>query len=175
MIGACKICCRCRQSKPLSEFHKNNSAKDGLAKRCKICSNFASEASRSKHYKRSIHNGHKPSAHNGFALNPTTGPTLHPTVKDIAWAAGIYEGEGSIWKSPQCGKYRGLKITVPQKEPWILYRLRNLFGGKVSPQTGRTISLWRISGDRALGFSETIYVLLSPHRQQQLRTAWGIA
>jgi len=176
--GATKTCTKCKVPKPLSEFSKCSTAKDGLQFRCKPCAYIASETITARKYKRHIHSGtgHKPSPHNGFAPNPITAPTLHPTVKDIAWAAGIYEGEGSIYKSPQCGQYRGLKITVPQKEPWILYRLRDLFGGKVSDKTSSvSLSQWRISGTRALGFSETIFVLLSPHRQLQMRKAWGIA
>lgn len=33
-----KYCSKCKQSKVLSEFHKNRQAKDGLQYRCKTCS-----------------------------------------------------------------------------------------------------------------------------------------
>ena len=32
-----KICTRCKQSKPLTEFGKNNRGKGGLHQRCKVC------------------------------------------------------------------------------------------------------------------------------------------
>lgn len=37
-----KICSKCGESKPLSEFYKNKYNKDGLAYSCKVC--------RRKHY-----------------------------------------------------------------------------------------------------------------------------
>lgn len=44
-----KLCCVCDQHKPLSEFHKQAKAKDGLAYRCKPCQSAAMKASRAKH------------------------------------------------------------------------------------------------------------------------------
>ena len=36
-----KICHTCQQAKELTEFHKDRTAKDGLASSCKICRNAA--------------------------------------------------------------------------------------------------------------------------------------
>lgn len=50
----------------------------------------------------------------------------------IAWAAGIFEGEG--W----CGTVGGLKrrsttlVEVRQKDLWLLERFKSLFGGSIS-------------------------------------------
>lgn len=33
-----KRCCTCGETKPLSQFHRNRSKRDGLAERCKPCS-----------------------------------------------------------------------------------------------------------------------------------------
>lgn len=40
-----KVCCRCRQSKPTSEFHKNSRSLDGLTYQCKSCAAVRSRAS----------------------------------------------------------------------------------------------------------------------------------
>lgn len=91
----------------------------------------------------------------------------HPTTKDIAWAAGIYEGEGHI---SRCGKY-SCAMFVSQKDTWILERLKNLFGGTIRTDNNRTspISQWVIYGVRARGFAYTIFSFLSPRRRAQLR------
>ena len=91
---------------------------------------------------------------------------VSPTARDIAWAAGLYEGEG------YCGfSNRTMKLALSQKDPWILHRLRCLFGGSVwvnpTEGTGR-VSQWRIFGARAHGFALTIYSYLSPRRRIQV-------
>jgi len=91
-----------------------------------------------------------------------------PTTTDIHWAAGIYEGEGTSAKTG------GSQVTVVgQKDPWILFRLRAMFGGRVSKESSREMWRWVISGARGRGFLMTIYGLLSPRRQQQVRIALG--
>ena len=100
-----------------------------------------------------------------------------PTTFDIHWAAGIYEGEGSVYESKGS---MGLHVT--QKDPWILQRLRRLFGGTVakrefdySYKAGRAyVYRWSISGARARGFGYTIYTLLSPRRRAQMCKALGL-
>ena len=92
-------------------------------------------------------------------------------TRDIAWAAGIWEGEGSV------GSQKGvLRTVVDQKDRWILDRFVSLFGGKVMsyPTTGAgtgTMHRWGIYGGHGLGFMFTIYPLLSPRRQKQFLEA----
>jgi hypothetical protein len=91
-------------------------------------------------------------------------PKVHPTIKDIYWAAGIYEGEGTCKHKP------GTLVSVSQKDTWILLKLKELFGGTVSVHDKvKKSSHWQISGPRARGFLMTIYSLLSPHRQARIR------
>ena len=99
---------------------------------------------------------------------------LHPTTLDIAWVAGIYEGEGSCdWK-------RGI-VEIGQKDPWILYKLKDLFGGRVykskntAPRTLKPgeIYRWAIYGARARGFGMIIYKFLSPRRKEQIKNLWN--
>lgn len=111
-------------------------------------------------------------------LNPKTAPTLHPTVKDIAWAAGIFEGEGTTKNTKNGG---GTLLSVAQKERWILDRLRELFGGTVRAYKQycngpgsefRTYHRWDLGGPRGRGFLMTIYTFLSPRRKLQAQAAW---
>lgn len=98
---------------------------------------------------------------------------------DLAWAAGIWEGEGSIGDPRTKGRYlRGLNISVCQQDPWILHKLQALFGGPSvrtrpasthNPLSAKDIWVWQITGPRAYGTIMTLYPLLSPHRQEQVR------
>jgi hypothetical protein len=105
--------------------------------------------------------------------------TEHPTALDIAWAAGIFEGEGSCYRSPNSSTAR---CRVAQNDRWLLDRLRAMFGGSVQvlAQVGSGLNRkavahgWHISGERARGFLMTIYVFLSPRRKEQVRRALGL-
>jgi hypothetical protein len=113
-------------------------------------------------------------------------PTLKPTTRDIAWAAGVYEGEGtcSVYThnhgKKRNGEYTTISMRVAQKDPWLCHRLRDLFGGTVrsyqtkanspkDPELVRTYHAWDTTGSRALGILQTFYILLSPRRQEQIR------
>lgn len=88
---------------------------------------------------------------------------------DIAWAAGIFEGEGYV--TIQSGTRFG-SLGVSQKDPYILYRLQALFGGSVRPRTnGRWESLYNylLCGSRARGLAMTLFSFLSPRRKEQLK------
>lgn len=96
-------------------------------------------------------------------------PKESPTVLDIAWTAGIYEGEGSCTPT----KRGSLVAKISQKQPWILRKLQRFFGGSVYFYSGhkKTTPIWNfvLSGTLARGFLMTIYSLLSPHRQKTIR------
>lgn len=96
---------------------------------------------------------------------------ISPAMKDIYWAAGIYEGEGSAYRNGS----NGITVSVSQKDLWLLHRMKELFGGALYLATHKkaNTSEWVIHGSRARGFAMTIYSLLSPRRQEQLRAAGG--
>ena len=48
---------------------------------------------------------------------------------DLAWAAGIYEGEGSVYILPHKRSCANLQISMTDLD--ILQRLQNLFGGSI--------------------------------------------
>lgn len=109
---------------------------------------------------------------------PTPNPKLaaieQPTVKDIYWAAGIYEGEGSCQDTSPSGS--GLpSAAISQKDTWLLHKLVRLFGGKVYKRDKHdACNMWVLNGARATGFLLTIYSLLSPRRQSQIRHAIAV-
>lgn len=96
-----------------------------------------------------------------------------PNLLDIAWAAGIFEGEGNI--GLDAGKR--VHIQVVQKDRWILDKLARLFGGKVYEayvkKTHLTYYLWRLNHDRMNGFLFTIYTFLSPRRRIEINGYLG--
>ena len=98
-------------------------------------------------------------------------PTEHPTIRDIAWAAGIYEGEGSAHRPS--AQSRSLNVSVSQKDTWLLKRFVALFGGSITIGRTNKCSAWFVSGTRARGFIFTIYSFLSPWRRLQTRRALG--
>lgn len=90
---------------------------------------------------------------------------------DIAWAAGFLEGEGSFLY------YKGTSPSVTaaqnQKEP--LDRLVKLFGGHLwlKPPTGFSklpIWTWKLPARRSMEVAMTLYVLMSPKRQEQIES-----
>lgn len=100
-----------------------------------------------------------------------------PTIRDIVLAAGWFEGEGS------CNLDGGgcARVSVAQTDLWMLNRLRALFGGGIQNfpinRGGfhrQASHRWYLSAARARGFLMTIYVLLSPRRQAQVRHALGL-
>lgn len=94
------------------------------------------------------------------------------STADIAWAAGIFEGEGSIVRTKNGPNSTIERIIVPQKDTWILHKLHSLFGGSVDgPYPSRPISMWRLNGARARGFAQTVFSFLSPRRRAQVRKA----
>ena len=80
----------------------------------------------------------------------------------IVWLSGIIEGDGSI--SPDNGTER---ISITQKDRWLLDKIQKRLGGTVyKDRTKHNISLY---GKRARGVLQSIYELMSPRRQEQIK------
>lgn len=101
-----------------------------------------------------------------------TEATEHPTVRDTAWAAGLFEGEGH---SSPTTRGKSTQCNIAQKDVWVLQRCLALFGGSVSKPNKRGVSYWRAYGGRSRGFLMTIYTFLSPWRRRQAEKAIGNA
>lgn len=89
--------------------------------------------------------------------------TLSPTLNQIAWAAGVFEGEGSA-----CWAGTTPQVRVTQKGIWLLERFQELFGGAIY-KTHKNCHCWQVNGSRARGFILTIYTYMSPRRKEQLK------
>lgn len=118
-----------------------------------------------------LYNRHIPQQH------PDLDATHKPSPIDVAWAAGIFEGEG--WAGSR-SDYLYPRAAVSQKDPWILHKLRGFFGGSIRQHTGSGVNhilmwTWRLDGRRARAFLEQIHFLLSPRRKAQADSALGRA
>ena len=104
-------------------------------------------------------------------MNPALAPTVQPVARDLYWGGGIWEGEGSTQRAGFKGNVGTESVSVPQKDPWILERLRSLFGGSVARQKkpNQVLYRWIITGARARGFLMSIYGIVSPRRQEEIR------
>lgn len=103
--------------------------------------------------------------------------TETPTELDIAWAAGIFEGEGWLNKADHT-ELVGVGQMV-DKTDWLLTRLKALFGGSIyrSAREGKNkhYRQWHIHGSRAREFLTLVYPFLSPYRQEQIRMKLNIS
>jgi len=101
------------------------------------------------------------------------------TTMDIAWAAGLIEGEGCF--PCQNGRY---SIQVSMTDPDVMGKLATLFGTKTygpyqcysptdSKKAGR--AAWRIyfHGPRAIGWMMTIYSFMGERRRAAIEKSIG--
>ena len=101
-------------------------------------------------------------------------------IRELYWAAGFLEGEGWFGYKIQhtksnyfVGTYKINAVQV-QREP--LERLQRLLGGKIwlirrqNPKHNDIWS-WEQWGVNALGAMYTLYTLMSPKRQDQIKQA----
>lgn len=99
-----------------------------------------------------------------------------PTAIDVAWAAGIYEGEGTCVKAGHDGK--SFSVLIVQKDPELLYRIKDWFGGRLTlckngPREDRNkfqAYHWVVCGDRARVFLGCIYPFLTARRKAQIES-----
>jgi hypothetical protein len=102
--------------------------------------------------------------------------TVDPSERDIGWAAGFLEGEGCFHLN--AGKYRVAQVDAVQVNRAPLDYLRDRFGGSVGARRGRpnqsSFWVWQVSGARARGVMMTVYALMSPRRQEQIRVALNL-
>ena len=95
-------------------------------------------------------------------------PSIIPrSTKDLAWAAGFLEGEGSF------GNYGSPTVTAAQVQREPLDRLFGLWGGAISKRktlgfSNQPIWVWKIWAHRAAEVMMTLYVLMSPKRQREI-------
>jgi hypothetical protein len=96
--------------------------------------------------------------------------TKRPTRLDIAWAAGVFEGEGNAHRSQN-----NERVVVVQKDRWLCDELQNFFGGGICSKARDNgiwpktyFFQWQLSGKRAEEFLLAVYPFLSPRRKRQV-------
>ena len=97
-------------------------------------------------------------------------------LRDLFWAAGFLEGEGSFSKGPLGGPC--VSAGQVQKEP--LERLEKMFGGSIVQRQTKGFSLkpiwiWSLRAHRSIQVMMTLYTLMSPRRKGQIEivlNAW---
>jgi len=100
-----------------------------------------------------------------FGKHPmrTRPPTADMALRDLFWAAGFLEGEGTF------GQHGTVAAEQLHREP--LDRLTGLFGGRVvfrARGNRKSIWHWRVSGVRGRGVMLTLLPLLSRRRRSQI-------
>lgn len=111
----------------------------------------------------------------------TPAASVSPTTRNLEWAAGFLEGEGTFWVSDRKRKYVAVSAEQEEREP--LDRLQKYFGGSVRYYRHKSVTpngnlyrnpnhRWLASGARARGVMMTLYSLLSLRRRQQIRRAF---
>ena len=104
--------------------------------------------------------------------------TMSPTLRDLAWAAGFMEGEGTFSSDDKTGK--GGRARAVQVNPEPLLRIAAMFGGHVKVShcvagNRKPIHYWQVNGARARGVMQTLFSMMSAKRQGQIMVALGEA
>lgn len=91
---------------------------------------------------------------------------MHPlTEVEVAWLAGFYEGEGSVW-----ARESRLRIVFSQNNLEMLNRVRSLIGCGSIQIHGRTQQVV-VTGFPALQICEAILPWMGTRRRKQLERA----
>ena len=96
------------------------------------------------------------------------------TITDIAWAAGVLEGEGCFsWYKKKTLRQQTFQIVASQVNEEPLLNMKKLFGGHIwrsfAPSRSNPIYLWRTTGARARGIMMTVYAFMSDRRKAKIR------
>ena len=119
----------------------------------------------------------------GKEFGNTKRATTSPTLRQIEWAAGFLEGEGSFMATKGSRDYSVQVVTAKQNQREPLERLHQIFGGTLKDRVGKEVrfanrekvyrqknySVWFCHQTRARGIMMTLYSLMSPRRQEQIR------
>lgn len=92
----------------------------------------------------------------------------------LAWAAGVLEGEGCFY-CPPLNTSRGIALIVEMTDYDVMVKLYNLFGvgiiSKVKRKTvnGKDTMRWSASGGHAMSIMYTVYPFMGERRQEKIR------
>lgn len=109
----------------------------------------------------------------GSERSTTAKADKSPSLRDLEWATGFLEGEGSFQHN-HVPKNSSQSVKAVQKIREPLEKLKDMFGGRILPSQGvkaKDLLYWATYGSRARGIMMTLYPLMSKKRQQQIRVA----
>lgn len=100
-------------------------------------------------------------------------------LTDLHWVAGFLEGEGTFTGAYQKRHTTGIvrssatfSVNAAQNEVEPLEKLQRLFGGNLyrdSKNGGhKRIHRWYLNGARGIALMMTLWILMTPKRQQQI-------
>lgn len=93
-------------------------------------------------------------------------------MKELFWAAGFMEGEGSFIQSRT---HYGIRCSAGQVNKEPLERLQKIFGGSICLEhrayknIGCDIWIWRLGGGPSAAVMMTLYSLMSEKRRGQIK------
>lgn len=70
---------------------------------------------------------------------------------DIAYLAGFFDGEGSVYVSLNRGKYLRIEVSISQKHRAVLNWIVLNYGGKIYQSEGH-YPQWKVNGSNAVEF-----------------------
>lgn len=101
----------------------------------------------------------------------TENPWIKPSEADIAWCAGLYEGEGCVVNPPKGSIY--LRVSMSDRDVLVLLRKRSGMGIISGPHKPTGIGskpwyMWRANGREAVLLADAMYHYLGSRRKNQL-------
>lgn len=168
-----KICWRCRQERPLGAFHRRGDGHQATCKncrreldraRCDLCGCGREKAPQYKHC-------------NSCRLADAPPPRLSITVAELAWVAGILEGEG-CWSQRQKHP-NSWWIAVRMTDKDIIDRLKIITSvGRISPARPqkdhyKMAWAWQVSVQAHREWlTVKVWPWLGQRRQAKVRDLW---
>ena len=96
-------------------------------------------------------------------------------IGDLKWAAGFLEGEGSFYLATNSPL-----IEASQNQKWPLEKLNSIFGGRLHFQlrkgnrNGTWVWVLGMKRKDAVALMMTLYILMSPRRQEQIKRCLNV-
>lgn len=92
--------------------------------------------------------------------------------EQLAWAAGLFDGEGHFRAQYYKNKPHQLRVSFSQKDPEVLYKLQSLFGGNIyKPKNYNHYQYLLSKNDKALNVMAQLWPWLGSKKRQQFKEA----
>jgi hypothetical protein len=93
---------------------------------------------------------------------------------ELAWAAGFFDGEGSCCIANGGSKWPSLRLSIGQRDDWVLHRFRKAVGlghinGPYERKTGGALWFYRCQAhEEVLQVLLQLWPYLSPRKKEQV-------